>query len=99
MKVLASVKKICRNCKIIRRNGVCGDLHGPGTSSAKALIRLQKTTGQRHGPCERQYSQPQVHRDRAGDLRHRPARHSICGQRGIGLGEEAKTPTRRGPPR
>ena len=22
MKVLASVKKICRNCKIIRRNGV-----------------------------------------------------------------------------
>jgi large subunit ribosomal protein L36 len=45
MKVLASVKRICRNCKVIRRNGVvriiCTD---PRTSSAKvdqaAAIRI-----------------------------------------------------------
>ena len=38
MKVLASVKKICRNCKIVRRNGVVRVICTAtrGTSSGRA---------------------------------------------------------------
>jgi len=37
MKVLASVKKICRNCKIIRRHGVVRVIAPTrGTSNARA---------------------------------------------------------------
>ena len=44
MKVRASVKKICRNCKIIRRNGRCAsDLHRRTAQAASGLIREETT--------------------------------------------------------
>ena len=39
MKVRASVKKMCRNCKVVRRNGVEGDLFvRPAPQAASGLI-------------------------------------------------------------
>ena len=45
MKVRASVKKLCRNCKIIRREGCCSSNLQRGTASQTAprlsVIRLK----------------------------------------------------------
>src|SRR5574343_400150 len=76
MKVLASVKKICRNCKIISRNGVvrviCTD---PRHKQRQGLLlhdtsELEDANGTY---CWYQHSAAKAHRDRSDlDLRHWP---------------------------
>jgi ribosomal protein L36 len=44
MRVSASVKKMCRNCKIIKRKGVARDLHRSASQAASRLIgSLERT--------------------------------------------------------